>query len=291
LSSHKILSAPVVDWKAQRLLGFVDMLDLVSFVLSLYNADIHQTPLDSNLLFEKSNQFFSKPIKEIIDLSKRNPLCQVLKTSPLWECISLFQRGLHRVVVTNEERKIVGILSQSDVVRFLAGKMDEHYSFFGKTVEELNLGTYSLITVRDTQPTIAALKILYEHKVSAVAVVNKEGILVGNLSASDLKGATIVTDSDQGADPFGSLFLPVITFLKQGGMVLPAILGMKNLVYVLSCPSRILLLFLCTDQVSCGHVHTKYCIQFRTVTHFSASRSSFMDCGRKGTPDRCHLSD
>jgi CBS domain-containing protein len=218
LSSHKILSAPVVDWKAQRLLGFVDMLDLVSFVLSLYNADIHQTPLDSNLLFEKSNQFFSKPIKEIIDLSKRNPLCQVLKTSPLWECISLFQRGLHRVVVTNEERKIVGILSQSDVVRFLAGKMDEHYSFFGKTVEELNLGTYSLITVRDTQPTIAALKILYEHKVSAVAVVNKEGILVGNLSASDLKGATIVTDSDQGADPFGSLFLPVITFLKQGGM-------------------------------------------------------------------------
>jgi hypothetical protein len=47
----------------------------------------------------------------------------------------------------------------------------------------------------------------------------QEGILVGNLSASDLKGSTIVTDGDEGADPFGSLFLPVITFLKQGGMV------------------------------------------------------------------------
>jgi CBS-domain-containing membrane protein len=56
----------------------------------------------------------------------------ILKNSPLWECISLFQRGLHRVVVTNEERKVINILSQSDVVRFLVGKMDEHYSFFSK---------------------------------------------------------------------------------------------------------------------------------------------------------------
>jgi CBS-domain-containing membrane protein len=67
-----------------------------------------------------------------LDLSKLNPVCQVLKTSPLWECIGLFQKGVHRVAVINEEKKVINVLSQSDIVRFLASKMDQYYSFFGK---------------------------------------------------------------------------------------------------------------------------------------------------------------
>jgi len=50
-----------------------------------------------------------------------------------------------------------------------------------------------------------------------VAVVDDDGSLIGNFSASDLKGKG-VTDYGEGSDPFGSLIMPVFQFLKHGGM-------------------------------------------------------------------------
>jgi len=74
-----------------------------------------------------------------------------------------------------------------------------------------------IITCHQSEKTIKAFKLMDEHKVSAVGVVDDKGRLVGNLSASDLKGRGIA-DWGQGADPFGTLQMPVMSFLQQGGM-------------------------------------------------------------------------
>lgn len=59
-----------------------------------------------------------------------------------------------------------------------------------------------VITVNENIPTIQSFRTIAENNVTAVAVVNNEGTLVGNLSASDLKVITILTQ----------LFLDLIKF-------------------------------------------------------------------------------
>ena len=47
-----------------------------------------------------------------------------------------------------------------------------------------------LTLFRDNAPTRSALELLYENRVSAVAIVNENLEIVGNLSASNLRGLT-----------------------------------------------------------------------------------------------------
>lgn len=201
--------------KSKSFLGFVDMLDIVSFAVSL--LEFNNGEIDSQLLFENSQKMLSKQVKHIVDMSKINPVCQVRDISPLLQTIGVFQKGIHRVAVIGPDGQIVNILSQSDVVRFLLSEVDNFLPVFDKTVAELNLGSSNPITIHQDELTIIALKKMHENKISALAVVDDHGLLIGNLSASDLKGA-VTTDEDEGADPLGSLLLPVLSFLRQGGM-------------------------------------------------------------------------
>jgi len=123
-----------------------------------------------------------------------------------------------RVAILDSNGMIENILTQTDVIRFLISKLSEYPQIFDKTVTELNLGEEkSIISVHKNTKTILALHLLNEKKVSAIAVVDDMGRIVANMSASDLKGRG-VTDYGDGADPFGTLQLPVLAFLQHGGM-------------------------------------------------------------------------
>jgi len=153
-----------------------------------------------------------------MDLSTKSPASYVLLTTSLFQCIGLFQKGVHRVAVMNGHGITENILTQSDIVRFLVTKIPDYPALFDKTIAELNLGTEKKIySICKEENAIHALKIINDKKISAIAVVDEFGRIVGNISASDLKGRG-TTDYGDGADPFGTLQLPVLTFLQYGGM-------------------------------------------------------------------------
>jgi len=220
LSAYNILSLPVLESKTKKFLGFVDMLDIVSHVVHIHEEmPENDSEIDNySMLRYKDVQFLYQQIGQIIDLSGTNPVCNVHGESPLFECIGLFQKGVHRVAVISSYGITENILSQSDVIRFLISKLDSYLDIFEKTVREtFNIANKTIISVQSNEATIKAFKIIHDNKISAVAVVDENGKLIGNLSASDLKGA-VTTDDDEGAETFGSLLLPVTTFLQQGGM-------------------------------------------------------------------------
>jgi len=153
-------------------------------------------------------------------MSTKNPTCHVLLCSSLFQCIGLFQKGIHRVAVMNSQGVTENILTQTDVIRFLVSKISEYPSVFDKMATELNLGTEKeIISVHKNEKAISALKLINEKKVTAIPVIDDLGRIVGNLSASDLKGRG-TTDYGDGADPFGTLQLPVLAFLQHGGMTI-----------------------------------------------------------------------
>eukprot|EP01130_Rhizamoeba_saxonica_P013148 TRINITY_DN5575_c0_g1_i2.p1 TRINITY_DN5575_c0_g1~~TRINITY_DN5575_c0_g1_i2.p1 ORF type:complete len:341 (-),score=59.39 TRINITY_DN5575_c0_g1_i2:51-1073(-) len=228
LSCHRILSLPVLDAKNDSFLGFFDVIDAVCHCVKVIIEDedmIELTPYEA--ISRRGDIFLKQSVSDVMNLSTVNPNCQVQESSSLFQAIGLFQKGIHRVAVLSGS-SVVNILTQSDVIRFLISKETSFPDFFQKSVKQLSLcGPRPSITVRTDDPALKALLIIDEYKISAVGVVDEEGKLIGNFSASDIKGA-VTTDDDDGAEPLGAILLPVSSFLKQGGMTLPVPMACKE---------------------------------------------------------------
>lgn len=172
--------------------------------------------IDSATLFARSQELFAQPITDAIGISHRLTAVDIHKTTSLWDTIAIFQKGAHRLPITNEDGVIVNLLSQTDVLRFLMTQRDYYDNLFESTVEDLKLGRHPAVTCHQDQTTLAALQKMQQGNMSALAIVNSANELVGNMSASDLKGSVVVND-DPGSEPLGCLLLPVLAFLHQNG--------------------------------------------------------------------------
>lgn len=124
------------------------------------------------------------------------------------------QRGLHRVLLYSGERHV--LVSQSDSVRILVERTNEEQKIrpasatllplMLKTLEQLGFCASDVYKINSREPTANALRLMSEHDVQAIAVVDDNDVLLGTFSASDLRGLdhkTIVS----------SLWLPAKDFL------------------------------------------------------------------------------
>jgi len=114
---------------------------------------------------------------------------------------------VHRLALFDAEGALTNVVSQSDMVNFLYGHMDEMGRLADATVSDLGFvrGVSSVVTLRPETPALDAMVLMEERSISAVAVVNDKDSIIGNFSISELR--TIM------AEHFGSLALPVGEFL------------------------------------------------------------------------------
>lgn len=144
------------------------------------------------------------------DLSKRNPYNPVDQRAPVTSAIDMMVNWrVHRVPVVDTSGELITIVTQSHVARLIYKWLARFEQLADSTVEQLKLGFADVITVREDEEAIAAFRLIHEHGVSAVGVVNAEGRLVGNVSASDLKA--IGYDGKL----LARLFVPVSEFVKE----------------------------------------------------------------------------
>ncbi|KAL6044438.1 5'-AMP-activated protein kinase subunit gamma-2 [Balamuthia mandrillaris] len=199
LAHHNILSAPV--WSEDPK-GYtqVDILDIASSVFLLH-GDKYETIVSG---------FFHRPILEVCNLSQRDPMKVVTLDSKLGELLSAFSTFLHRVIVVDDSQpelhKILAIISQRDVVRF----MTEHSAAFAPytSVQAKDLMQSQPYLVSSEEPTIVVLNKCLKHKYSGAAVIEPAtGKLVSNISISDLRNISPAT--------FHTLWLPVPQFLES----------------------------------------------------------------------------
>jgi len=103
----------------------------------------------------------------------------------------VFCKGIHRAPIfetgLDGREKLVGLVSQSDIIRYLARHPSDWEKTGSLTLEDLKLGTTSPITMSHKSLAVHGFFSMYHHKVSAVAVT-MDGKLLANLSASDLRG-------------------------------------------------------------------------------------------------------
>jgi len=211
LQSNRIIAVPVWDEQGKRWIGIIDMLDIVGAHGML---DWSSTTLDLRELFAKFRGS-TMSAGEIIKLSPRNQhLIIVCPGESLLNSMQYLTEN-HRILIgprNSAEPKSFRLLSQMDIARELA-KTDLGAN--GKRKIEELFPSKAVYSIKEDDIARDAFEQMYKRNLSALAVVDQNGILVTNLSSSDLKTLD--------ADNIGNIMLKVNQFLVAAHGVKPAV--------------------------------------------------------------------
>jgi len=209
LIENNILSVPVWSIHKHRYTSFIDMVDIVSVCLNELTEDQLCNETDLTKLMDRAASLQNKKVGEVCNFSGRNPFYPVESTAPLHIAIQLMNKWkVHRIPVVDSEGTFISVLTQSQVVHWLSNHMYHFSDLISKTLEQLEIGQVEVYSVSHHQKAIDAFNLIYSKKVSAVAVVDENGALVGNISVSDLKLI------GYNAKLLSRLFYPIEEFLK-----------------------------------------------------------------------------
>ncbi|PVU85202.1 hypothetical protein BB559_007141 [Furculomyces boomerangus] len=171
-------------------------------------------PQDENTSNESANfSFLNKNVLKLSDISTSNPFYAVMPESSLAQIIDIFSSGVHRVAVMCDNDKIMGILSQSSVIKYLVNNLkvfkiksdmpqgsptheeaskddnssDPLINLLEKPLNELGLAYRTIWAVRTHTPVTSALYVLERQQISSLPIVNDSNSIIGSLSISDIK--------------------------------------------------------------------------------------------------------
>jgi len=187
--SHQIMSLPVLDSQTKKTLHILSLAQLVEFLLDHYSPNDFSigfiTKLKNYLGMNKSQEFMNTPIRQ---LEPKMEIAHETGENDTLELVlnKMVETKAHRVLVMNDDGDLVNIISQSRLIQLISHIVDSIPQCL-QSLRELNLGFKSVVCVLDTEPSYEAFRIMKERKLSGIAVINSLGILVGNISLSDLK--------------------------------------------------------------------------------------------------------
>jgi CBS domain-containing protein len=124
-----------------------------------------------------------------LDFSGDNPYKPMSADSSLQEVINAMAHGLSRVPLLDAQGHIVKMISQSNVISFIAKHIDGIGAKGSQTLRETGIGTRTLVMARLEERAIDAFAKIVDRKISHVALIDRAGHLAGNLSVKDLKAA------------------------------------------------------------------------------------------------------
>lgn len=108
--------------------------------------------------------------------------------APLLSAVRIFATGIHRLsVVDAASGELLGVLSQSVAVRHLWSRVPEVAALMDRPVRSLGLGVEPVVSVRDSQTVISALATMHRDRLSSVAILDRQGGILGTLSLTDIK--------------------------------------------------------------------------------------------------------
>nr|CAG8507514.1 1340_t:CDS:10 [Entrophospora candida] len=180
LVKNNISSAPVYDRSTKSYVGMFDWADVMSYlliVLKKKNSIEQQKKTDAEL---------TKEFQDLLKLSTEHQPIPVKLAS----VVELFGNGTHRVAVLDGDGNLKGILSQSGVLNYLYNnvtRFPQIESLFPKTIYEFDIGKSPVIFAQADSFVLDALIMMNDNALSSVAIIDSEGMLIGNISMTDVK--------------------------------------------------------------------------------------------------------
>jgi len=229
LAATNITSAPFLDSNGV-LLGFVDILDILAFLVKVATKPLADSNVgessslksdDVLMLARRTKDFNLHSVTHLIDHSQRNLLITLSGDATIENAIRKFNEfKVHRVAIL-EGQKLIGVVSQFDVLKWLLSNQKAWKS--NKDIEECS--PQKLMMVEEDTRAIDAFLTMHRDKLSSVAIIDKEQHLVGVLTASDLKSMR--------GENFQRLLEPVKKFVNNSHQQIG-----KGDNYLVTCPAQ-----------------------------------------------------
>jgi len=191
LNRARIHAVPVK--KGDQIIGLVDLLDIVKYLCT------NQQSL-GDLTIQES-QVMKTPVSKVVNFSYKDPMIPIFEGNPAYSAAEVLARGIHRVLVFNEQKNAVGLCSQSDLIAFLNAKKEapELSSFMQAPLTETCGGLPTamfdvrqgpqVLHIEPQKTVLEGLEKLARTGASALAVIDPNtGKLVGDFEVSDLRG-------------------------------------------------------------------------------------------------------
>jgi len=212
MSTAKVLAAVIVDPDPKiGVIGFVDVLDLMTFVIETADQSRKDVTRESFENLKWEGQCFQRQTSgSLVNISRADPLFRINSNDSLLEATKLMSKEVHRLAVIEpgtHAHLVSNVISQSDIIDFIATRGVWIGSKLTKSLDEVGLAAEGVATVVDSINVVAALRYMRDFMISGVGVVDSFGRLVANFSASDLLGLT--------AANFPLLSLSVKEFLQR----------------------------------------------------------------------------
>jgi len=191
MKKFSITSVPIYDRTSthHQYIAFVSVLDIMAFIA----FDIYfKRAKKETIRFEIHVPDLDRPISDLLQYSTgvhRSSLC--CPSNTVRQVLNVMADGNHRLLVCDdvsvEQAKVV---SQSDLVSLFLTNFKNLPQEFHNDITELGLvGTgrmlQKLVVISSQHSALEGFRRMYRQGVTAVAVVDDNGAIVGNLSSSD----------------------------------------------------------------------------------------------------------
>jgi len=188
MARKNVLCAPVFDEASNRFTGLIDMIDIACFVVDIVK-NTEKLGTDYFAFLEREEEFSGRTASDVADLSQRNKLFPVKTGENLLEAIKIMASNhLQRVpIMDNSGEKIINLLTQSAVVAYLAKHVNQLGPHMHKSLKELGFLPKQVISIDYNRRAIDAFKLMAEHRISGLPVLDIERKLMANISARDLR--------------------------------------------------------------------------------------------------------
>lgn len=189
------------------------MLDLVIYLTQNVLSD--KTTMSHNMksLFEETEKILmqSTHASALVDLSKTTQVATISTGSSVWDAIQTFaQESVHRLLVVSPEGNILQFLTQSAVLRFLAENATKLGDRTDVSLASAGLASHvNVFCIEEKEKAVEAFKLISSEKISAVAVIDHDGKLIGNISSRDIRMIR------EDAEFIQRLYLPAGAFLVK----------------------------------------------------------------------------
>jgi CBS domain-containing protein len=188
LVEKRITSAPVYNRQTGEFVGFLDTRDLLAWcVFAADEKNVTPSLTDVLSMGAKASAVAITGITPSY-LARRHPFCSVGPDDSLATLAALMARtDVHRVPVVRDTT-LETIVSQSVLVKLLYDHRAELGAAMALTVESLGLlGSAPVLTVPATASARDAFDLMDKKSRSGLGVVDEEGHIIANTSASDIK--------------------------------------------------------------------------------------------------------
>jgi len=191
LGVNGISAVPILDQSKNQFIGMVDIVDISCFVAHAYGQKKTNPEGLALDIFKDVKAADLLPLSEEGKLMwSFNPAESIEKT------LEPFCKGIHRALVTSEGDQRYHILSQMDVIKYIY-KSGKFNTIFNKPMNDIpdlfKFKPENIETMDGDSPAIEGFKKLSfgNNKLGAIAILDKDGKLIGNLSATDMKGVCV----------------------------------------------------------------------------------------------------